>query len=285
MDIRNIRLVLEMSGPDGAESVDLTAFDPGIRLPIGGFHQVLDDVIGKAASIVHSHVEVSSAGPFEGDMAGTRVMYARTAATPFRFDPIHGIEVEERNAVADGLLSFGRNTVDLVEAAELLLDPHGKAEELAIRCLDDGCVVEVYDGGPRKVSRIDAWASRTKAAQDLLASVQAGEQCHLESLAQAYEAVRNISYGGNAVTLRCAGDEAEFAMDLEGLTTLIQHLAEDVLDFSWLPAVPEDARGWVVGHIQTSGKDEKVWVVKVVDGKTGKVAWELSENPDGDGRG
>jgi hypothetical protein len=284
MDIRNIRLVLEVSGPDGTESVDLTAFDPSIRLPIGGFHQVLDDVVGKAASIVHSHVELSSAGPFESDMAGTRVMYARTAATPFRFDPIHGIEVEERDAVADGLLSFGRNTVDLAEAVELLLDPHGKAEELAIRCLGDGFVVEVYDGGPRIVSQIDAWASRTKAAQDLLASVQAGEQCHLESLAQAYEAVRYIAEKGNTVTLRCAGDEAEFTMDLQGLTALIQHLAEDVLEFSWLPAVSEEALGWVVGHIHASGKDEKVWIVKVVDGETGEVAWELPEDPDGDGR-
>ncbi len=36
--------------------------------------------------------------------------------------------------------------------------------------------------------------------------------------------------------------------------------------------------------MQASGKAKKVWVAKVVDGKTGRVVWELPEDSDSGGR-
>lgn len=48
--------------------------------------------------------------------------------------------------------------------------------------------------------------------------------------------------------------------------------------------MPEDALGWVVGHMQASGKDERVWAAEVVDGNTGEVVWELPEDSDSGGR-
>lgn len=48
--------------------------------------------------------------------------------------------------------------------------------------------------------------------------------------------------------------------------------------------MPEDALRWVVGHMQASGKDERVWAAEVVDGNTGEVVWELPEDSDSGGR-
>ncbi len=113
------RLVLE--GPDGS-TVDIAAQDPDVRLSSAVFRTLEKGVSEEAAAIVHGLVVESPAGPFEGDVARTRAIFASTARTPLGFDPVKDIVAEETWAVSETLLQ-GRTVVDLATAMELLSDP------------------------------------------------------------------------------------------------------------------------------------------------------------------